>query len=549
MGRDILDRTVDRRAVCKGLLGSAVAVAMPLTGCGRNALADNVAETTAGKVKGLSQGPIKVFRGIPYGADTSKTRFQRCVAPQPWTGERDCSQYGLMTPQRNRPYTGARALLSDWQIPQEMGEDCLVLNVWTPGLRSTQKRPVMVWLHGGGFSAGSGAANAYDGARLAERGDVVVVTVNHRLNIFGFLYLAQIGDEAYADSGNVGQHDLIAALRWVRDNISEFGGDPGNVTIFGESGGAGKVCSLLAMPEAEGLFHRAVAQSGHLVWGGDRAMATESAREALALMDVDAMQLAELDRLSMERILDASLKLAPHHYVRLAPVLDGRGLPRHPFDPDAPAVSSKVPLIIGINRTETTYLFDDPKNFDLTWEELPARIQRFLGNLSAAKVIAGYRALSPNATASDIFFDVTTQITMGRNASMVADRKAAQNAAPVYFYELNWDTPADDGKWQCPHTLEIPFVFDNVAKVPSMFGGTVPQEAQKLADQMSEAWIAFARTGTPNTETIPDWPAYDAQERLAMRFDIDSQVVRDPLGAKIGILDGAPDWDMVRATL
>lgn len=544
-----LDSTVDRRAVCKGMLGLAVSTALPLCGCGTRALADNVVETTTGKLRGLSDGPIKVFRGIPYGVDTSTTRFQRCVSPQPWTGERDATQYGAMTPQRNRPYTGARALLSSWHIPQAMSEDCLVLNVWTPGLRSTTKRPVMVWLHGGGFSAGSGATNAYDGARLAARGDVVVVTVNHRLNIFGFLYLAQLGEEQYADSGNVGQHDLIAALRWIRDNISEFGGDPGNVMIFGESGGAGKVCSLLAMPEAEGLFHRAAAQSGHLVWGGEPAPATESAREALALMNVDAAQLAGVDKLTMQHILDASLKVAPASYVRFAPVLDGRGLPRHPFAADAPTVSSNVPLLIGINRTETTYLFDDPRNFELTWEELPARIQRFIGGIDAAKAIAGYRSVMPQASASDVFFDVTTQITMGRNAYKVADRKSAQNAAPVYFYELDWNTPADAGKWQCPHTLEIPFVFDNVSRVPSMFGGTVPPEAQKLADQMSDAWIAFARSGDPNTRSIPDWPAYDVEQRQAMRFDVESQVVKDPLGPKIDILKDAPDWDMVRTTL
>jgi para-nitrobenzyl esterase len=266
-------------------------------------------------------------------------------------------------------------------------------------------------------------------------------------------------------------------------------------------------------------------------------------------MNIDAAHLADLDKLSMQQILDASLKMAPPSYVRLAPVLDGRGLPRHPFAPDAPTVSSKVPLLIGINRTETTYLFDDPKNFELTWEELPARIQRFLGPKDAAKTVTEYRSLMPKATASDIFFDVSTQITMGRNAYMVADRKASQNAAPVYFYELDWNTPADGGKWQCPHTLEIPLVFDNAAKVPSMFGGTVPPEAQKLSDQMSDAWIAFARSGDPNTKAIPSWPAYDPGQRQAIRFNVESQIVKDPLGARIGILTDAPDWDMVRTTL
>jgi para-nitrobenzyl esterase len=541
---------MDRRSVCTGMVGLATAaIWAPMSGCGgkKAALDDTVAETAYGKLRGSSEGPVKVFKGIPYGTNTAETRFMLPAPPKPWTGERDATKYGAMTPQRDRPYQGARSLLSSWNIPQEKGEDCLVLNVWTPGLRSNSKRPVMVWLHGGGFSAGSGATNAYDGARLAQRGDVVVVTVNHRLNIFGYMYLAELGGEQYADSGNVGQHDLIAALQWVRDNIAEFGGDPGNVMIFGESGGAGKVCSLLAMPQAQGLFHRAAAESGHLVWGSDPAAATQSAKEALQLLNVAPTDLAALNKLTTQQIMDAYYNLPPASIPRMAPVRDGRGLPRDPFAPDATAVSANVPLLIGINRTETTYLFPDPKNFELTWEDLPARIKRYIGDVDAAKVVSDYRALMPPASASDIFFDVTTQITMGRNAYMVADRKSALKAAPVYFYHLTWNTPADGGRWRCPHTLEIPFVFDNVPKVPSMFGGTPPPEAQQMADYMSEAWIAFARTGKPGTSKLPDWPAYDAEQRQVMQFDLQCAIVKNPLGRQIDILKNAPDWDMTRS--
>jgi para-nitrobenzyl esterase len=265
-------------------------------------------------------------------------------------------------------------------------------------------------------------------------------------------------------------------------------------------------------------------------------------------MGVDASDLDALNKLTMEQILDAYMKLSPASLPRLSPVVDGRGLPRHPFAPDATPVSTKVPLLIGINRTETTYLFSDPKNFELSWEELPGKAARFLGEVDVKKAIAEYRTLTPDASASDVFFDITTQITMGRNARMVADRKSAQNAAPVYFYQLNWNTPADGGKWQCPHTLEIPFVFDSVAKVPSMFGGKPPPEAQQMADQMSAAWIAFARTGNPSTSTL-NWPAYDAEQRQAMQFDLKSEVVKDPLGPHIEIIKDAPDWDMTKAVL
>lgn len=542
---------MDRRYLCAGMAALAsTAIWTPLLAGSKSAVTNTaVAETAYGKVRGTSEGPVKIFKGIPYGANTANTRFMPPATPRPWRGKRDGTRYGAMAPQRKLPYEGTRALLRSWDIPQEMSEDCLALNVWTPGLEVNARRPVMVWLHGGGFAAGSGAANAYDGARLAARGDAVVVTVNHRLNIFGYLHLAKLGSPKYADSGNVGQHDLIAALRWVRDNISAFGGDPGNVTIFGQSGGAAKVCSLLAMPAACGLFHKAVVQSGHLIWGADPDAATDAARELLDLLGIASSQLAALNQLPMQQLLEAYQKLKPASAQRLAPVVDGRGLPRHPFAPDASPLAANVPLLIGINATETTTLFADPSDFTLTWEALPARMARFLGDLDAGKVISDYRVLMPTASASEIFFDLTTQITMGRNAYIVADRKSALGGAPVYFYELCWQTPADGGKWRSPHTLEIPLVFDNVPRVPSMFGSATPPEAQRLADVMSEAWLAFARTGRPATSALPEWQAYTAAARHAMRFDVQCAAVRDPLGPRIRVLENAPEWDMTKAVL
>jgi para-nitrobenzyl esterase len=525
------------------MLGVATAAIWAPTGIA--ATLGPVAQTTYGKIRGLAEGPIKVFKGIPYGADTATTRFMPPAPPKSWTGERETIHYGAQTVQ---PAAGVRStgpsLLKSWALQQEMSEDCLFLNIWTPGLRG-KKRPVMFWIHGGGFVSGSGASPAYDGARLAQRGDVVVVTVNHRLNIFGYLSLAATGDSRYADSGNAGQHDLIAALQWVRDNISEFGGDPDNVMIFGESGGGAKVCTLLAMPPAQRLFHRAVVQSGPLVLGVPAERAAETGRMALEALNIAPNKLDSIKDLTTAQIQQAFGKLAAAGRMgSLSPVVDGRGLPRHPFDPEAPNISSKIPLLIGFNGTETTFALADPASFTLTFEQLPDKLKLYVGNVDPNSVIAQYRKLTPNASASDIFFDATTQIMMRRNSVTIADRKSALHAAPVYMYELIWQTPVDGGKWRAPHALDIGMIFDNVAKSESMSG--VGSDQQRIADQMSETWIAFAKSGNPNNSLLPKWPAYTAKQRAVMRFDLKSYVANNPMGPSGEILEGAPYWDMTK---
>lgn len=536
-----------RRTVCKAALGMAAAsIWAPLSGCSGASLPDTVVETTYGKVRGTTEGPIKVFKGIPYGADTALTRFQRAKPPAPWSGERNALQYGKQTAQLSSRTSGSTALLKSWAIPQETGEDCLVVNVWTPGVRDNKKRPVMLWIHGGGFSYGSAAATAYEGGHLAERGDVVVVSLNHRLNIFGFLYLKELGGEQYADSGNVGQLDIIDALKWIRDNISEFGGDPNNVTVFGESGGGMKICTLLAMPEAKGLFHRAVAESGQMVWGADPGEATEAAQVSLKMLNISTDNLSALNDLSMEQILEVYRTLPPATSVKLAPVVDGVNLPHHPFDPSAPTVSTDVPLLIGLCRTETTFVFSSPPFFELNWEALSTSLQRYCGSEDVNQIVARFRQLQPEWTPSDIFFAATTHIMMTRNVITIADRKAAQNAAPVYRYELDWPTPLEGGKWRSPHTLEIPLVFDNVAKSESLFGGS-PPEAQQMADIMSEAWIAFARNGNPGTSALPQWPAYTPEQHQTMMFNLNSRVATNPRRAEVDIVANAPAWNPTRA--
>jgi para-nitrobenzyl esterase len=449
-----------------------------------------------------------------------------------------------MAPQPVRPYSGARALLRSWAIPQTSSEDCLVLNIWTSTLRTPLKRPVMVWIHGGGYYSGSGASTVYDGTHLVERGNVVVVTLNHRLSMFGHLYLAGITDDArYADAGNVGLLDLVDALRWIRENIAEFGGDPDSVTVFGESGGGQKICCLLAMHEARGLFHRAVVQSGPCTTALSVAEASETTQRILRHLSIDNSNLSRLHELTTEQIFDASLRMPIPWIVTMGPVVDGRALGTPPFTPDAPASSADVPLLIGITRTETTYILGKDSNFAMTWDDLPAHLRGFLGGMDARRVIDEYRSILPAASASDVFFDITTQLIMARGSVAIADRKSAQRRAATYFYQLSWQLPIDGGKWRSPHAMDVPLVFNTVAAAADTMFGPMNEEAQHLADLMSEAWLAFARSGVPSTRALPAWPGYEATRRTVMDFNVSPSVLTDPFGRKLALLAQAPVWD------
>src|SRR5579871_1404740 len=489
-----------------------------------------IANTKYGKVRGATNEGINVFKGIRYGASTSgANRFQPPKAPEPWSDVRDALHFAPMAPQT---IINLEGLFASWSWDKNISEDCLGLNVWTPALRDGRKRPVMVWFHGGAYSILSGSESEYDGTRLAKRGDVVVVTLNHRLNAFGFLYLADVAPQ-FADASNAGMLDLVAALQWVRDNIAEFGGDAGNVTIFGQSGGGGKVSTMMAMPAGKGLFHRAIIQSGtyarkaHL----EALKPEESAaftRRVLAVLEISSADAGKkLAELPMDALVGAAAKAAqpPNAPIFWGPVADGRALPSGPWWPDAPAVSATVPLMIGTAATEMTMLLGmrDQSAFSLDDTGLRSRLGKYMAAEDVERIITVFKATRPNATPSELFFAITTAIPFRRGAWQQADRKAAQNAAPVYLYELDWQTPVDSGKYQSPHSLDLALVFDNVAKSASMVG-TGP-EAQQLADQMSATWIAFARTGNPNNSAIPDWPAYTVPERATMVFNVTSKVV------------------------
>jgi para-nitrobenzyl esterase len=424
---------------------------------------------------------------------------------------------------------------------EPMGEDCLVLNVWTPGVgHGGGKRPVMVWLHGGGYTSGSGGFICYDGTELARKHDVVAITVNHRLTIFGYLYLAGIGGEKYAKSSKVGMLDIVAALEWVRDNIAAFGGDPGNVTIFGQSGGGGKVSTLMAMPSAHGLFHRAIVESGAAVKGVSRDAANKSAERYLAKLNLKPDQVDQLQKLSVDQLLDATANTNPMPGgpggFALAPVVDGTTLPNDPFDPVAPALSANIPLLIGTVETEVTF-FPHQVLDPIDDAELHTHVKQTLRTASDEQVdqlIAAYKKGRPGAGNTDLFLALASDATFRAGVVTEAERKAAQGKAPVYQYYVTWRSPVRDGKLRSFHTIEIPFVFDNVDACKSMLGSG--EDRYALAEKFSGAWVAFARTGNPNHKTLPNWTAFDNTKRAVMVFNNECKVVDDPHGEERRLL-------------
>ncbi len=514
--------TFQRREMLLASLAAAAATSLPSSFAIAGKAAP-VARTTAGQIRGANNFGIATFKGIRYGADTAHRRFMPPLKPKRWSGIRNALAYGPSCPQ-------ARGEIST-------SEDCLFLNVWTPALRDGGKRAVMVYIHGGAYSNGSGSANIYDGVNLCKRGNVVVVTLNHRLNAFGYLYLAGRGDVAYADSGNVGQLDLILALEWVRDNIAEFGGDPNKVMVFGQSGGGAKIATLMAMPAAKGLFHRAATMSGQQVTASGPLHATQRAavyHAALGTAEID-----DIRNVPADKLVDALKTTDPvigSGGIYFGPVLDERSLTRHPFYPDAPPQSANIPMMIGNTHDETRAFITDPGVYTLTWDELPARLAANMRvDILPSLVIEQYKAWFPGISPTDLFFLATTAARSWR-AAIVEDELRAQAGTPAFAYQLDFPTPDDRRRAQ--HMTDIPLAFDNTDKEGAITGNG-PQ-ARAMAAIMSETFIAFAKTGSPNNKVLPEWQPYTLPNRETMVFNLPPQMANDPRGEQRRFFEKAP---------
>ena len=480
---------------------------------------------SVGRLAGNQQADVIAFLGIPYGEDTRPRRFERALPKAAWTGVLDAREFAPRCPQ---------AVAADAKVDASgMSEDCLSLNLWTPALDGGQ-RPVLVYFHGGGYANGTVNEAVYDGAALARRGEVVVVTVNHRLNGFGYLYLGALDGERYADSGNVGQYDLILALRWVQDHIHAFGGDPAKVTVFGQSGGGAKIATLMAMPEAKGLFHRAWTMSGQQITGRLQANAEQTAREVIARMDIPSRAHAEaqLDALRAASMEDLMAGLRGGAWT---PVVDARGLPRDPFAPDAPPQSAGIPMVLGNTHDETTSLIGrvDPATFDLDWAgvapALRKHVSAFIGELDPQAIVDQYRQWYPQYSPSQVFFSATTAARSWKGMVIASERRAEQGA-PTWIYHLHWRSPLGGGRFGAPHTLDIPMVFGNLDA--DDWTRAAVAAARSVSEAMMDALIAFARSGDPSAEGRVEWPRFDLQRRATLVFDTRLRVEDDPRGAE-----------------
>lgn len=496
----------------------AGAAALPFVAARGSAFAasDPEVDTAEGRVRGIRENGVLAFKGIRYGEDTARYRFRAPVAAKPWNSVQSAQAFAPICPQRR---AGS----------EPTSEDCLFLNVWTPEAHPRAKRPVMVYFHGGAYSNGTVTDPLTHGQHLAAGGDVVVVTINHRLNALGYLYLAEF-DKRFADSGNLGQLDLILGLQWVRRNIAAFGGDPTRVMVFGQSGGGAKIATLMGMPAAKGLFHTAATMSGQQVTASGPGNAVARTRAYLSTLGLSDEQFASLLDIPVEKLVEG---LQVHDPILggslyFGPVLDMKWLTRHPFWPDANPQSTDIPMILG-NTREETRAFIDPRGDKLKgldWGNIAARMRPELKiDLDPDWIVKSYREEFPDWGPVELFYRATTAGRSWPGQVIEADARAAAGAKRTWVYQLDHDSPVDPLR-KAAHTDDIPFVFGTLAAEGS-YSGT--GEAQrKLSRQMMGAFVALARSGDPNHAGLPEWPHYELPERATMRFGLDTRAENDP---------------------
>ncbi|MBO9624686.1 MAG: carboxylesterase/lipase family protein [Sphingomonas sp.] len=500
------DSLFSRRTVMAG--GGALL----LTGGSALAQATAPVRCKAGAFQGTVERGVRVFRGIRYGR---AERFKAPVAVPAPAGVQPAAAFGPVCPQAGDRYG-----------PQS--EDCLFLNIWTSEADPRARKPVMLYIHGGAYSTGSVTDPLNDGQALAARGDVVVVTVNHRLNALGYLYLARL-DPRFADSGNLGQLDLVLALQWVRDNIAAFGGDPARVMVFGQSGGGAKIATMMGMPAAKGLFHRAATMSGQQVTASGPLNATARTRAYLAKLGVAEGNPDALLELAVERLVEGLAATDPilGGGVYFGPVLDMRWLTRHPFWPDANPQSLGIPMVLGNTRDETRAFIapDSAKLQGLGWDNVAERIAPELRiDVLPEWVVAQYRAQFPDWSPSDVFYAATTAGRSWRGQVIEAEERA-RAGAPGWVYQLDFGSRTDPRRGAF-HTMDIPLVFGTLDAAGSHTGSGA--DARAASQAMQDSFVSFAATGDPNHRGLPQWPRYDLERRATMIFDVPPHVENDP---------------------
>ena len=520
-----------RRTVLLGSAATLAAAGLPRVASARGA---PVVDTTSGPVQGVTENGVARFLGIPYAQSIAgANRFLPPKPPAPWSDPFPALRHADTAPQGPDPVDGT-PIDPAFATPDyvKAGDDCLALNVWAP--ESADGLPVMVFLHGGGWESGSGSCAIYDGTGLASRGDVVVLTLNHRLGAHGLTDLSRVLGGEWAESTNLAVKDMVAALEWVRDNIAAFGGDPNTVTIFGESGGGWKVCTLLGVPAAKGLFHRAIVESGPLTRFHTPQVADDVARKILAALGISEKAPQALNDVTMAQVLAAERTVMAQVKTSFAkpvfpmafwPVIDGNFITRHVFDPDTAPSARDVPLMVGQNGTEfTLFMLKDKAAYHLDDVGLEARTKKLFGADNAPWLLSTYRRDFPTYDPSALWFRMFSDYAMGAMSNEILDVRATSGSAPVYAYRFDWMTPIANGKLHSPHTIELPFVFDNANTKAGVIMTGGGKAANDLAKTVSDAWVHFAKTGKPAAPGLPDWPQYDSRVRRAMHLNTQSTV-------------------------